>query len=384
MTKKPANFRFSFFGRIFGFFLGGAGRDASRRLLGKSNEISEVSRKILDIITELSSSATEQAAALHETSSSASQVSAIVNQNAENARLSQQAASLSLATAEKGKKTVESLAGSISEISRSHIEVVKFFEDSNQQFAEIMKVITEVGNKTKVINDIVFQTKLLSFNAAVEAARAGEHGKGFAVVAEEVGSLAEMSGTASKEISQMLTSSIQKVEQMALDTSARVTQLVGDSGQTMEKTAETARLCGQVLDEVVQKVSDVNDHVSRIATASSEQSSGINEINLAIGQLNVVMQSNALNTHEVAAVAQKLRKDGVQMHQLLRTLVDALDGDEGAGPGSSDSGGGKVVPFKPAKKEAPKNNKTPDLGAGKLVVGSEMIPSRDDNRFEEV
>jgi methyl-accepting chemotaxis protein len=72
---------------------------------------------------------------------------------------------------------------------------------SNEQMSEIVKVIQEIETKTKVINDIVFQTKLLSFNASVEAARAGEQGKGFAVVAEEVGNLAQMSGNAAKEIS---------------------------------------------------------------------------------------------------------------------------------------------------------------------------------------
>ena len=74
-----------------------------------------------------------------------------------------------------------------------------------------MVLISEIGNKTKVINDIVFQTKLLSFNASVEAARAGEHGKGFSVVAEEVGNLAHMSGNSAKEITQLLESSINRV-----------------------------------------------------------------------------------------------------------------------------------------------------------------------------
>lgn len=99
---------------------------------------------------------------------------------------------------------------SITEISESNDRIMSQVADGNRKISEIVQVISEIGNKTKVINDIVFQTKLLSFNASVEAARAGEHGKGFAVVAEEVGNLAQMSGNAAKEISDMLNGSVSR------------------------------------------------------------------------------------------------------------------------------------------------------------------------------
>jgi methyl-accepting chemotaxis protein len=92
---------------------------------------------------------------------------------------------------------------------------------TNENMADIVKSIAEIKTKTNVINDIVFQTKLLSFNASVEAARAGEHGKGFAVVAEEVGALAAMSGNASKEIAQLLDGSLSRVTVLADETKQR-------------------------------------------------------------------------------------------------------------------------------------------------------------------
>lgn len=379
-SKQPARRRsFNFRGFLFGLAFGRKTRASAARLKAGATEVTELARKLFDISTELSSSATQQAAALQETSSSAEEVSTIVSQNAEHARRSQEAAALSLQTAEKGRQTVARLSSSIAEIKASNAEIMKFFEDSIQQFAEIMKVITEVGNKTTVINDIVFQTKLLSFNAAVEAARAGEHGKGFAVVAEEVGNLAEMSGNASREISQMLAASIQRVHQIATETSARIGQLSEGSQKTMEHSAVTARACGQALDEVVGRVSDVNGLVGKIATASAEQSTGIHEINQAINQLNSVMQSNAANTQEAANLAQQLRRQGAQMTQLARTLVDSLDArenDQDVNPPSPKVA--KVVPIRSKEPAAPAKQNM------KLVVGGDAIPSREDTRFEEV
>lgn len=94
------------------------------------------------------------------------------------------------------------------EIDSSNKELVKEIERNNTELTKITNMISEINEKTQVINDIVFQTKLLSFNASVEVVRAGEHGKGFAVVAEEVGNLASMSGKASLDISEMLETSI--------------------------------------------------------------------------------------------------------------------------------------------------------------------------------
>lgn len=380
-NKKTRRRGFSLSGFFFGIFFGRKAKASAARLEGSSEEVSDLARKLFDISTELSSSATEQAAALQETSSSAEEISTIVSQNAENARRSLDAAAVSLQTAERGRQTVANLSRSIGEISRSNAEVMKFFEDSNQRFAEIMKVITEVGSKTAVINDIVFQTKLLSFNAAVEAARAGEHGKGFAVVAEEVGNLAEMSGNASREISQMLATSIKRVQEIATETSSRIGQLSEGSKKTMEQSAETTNACGQALEEIVTRVSDVNGLVGKIATASAEQSTGIHEINLAINQLNTVMQSNAVNTQEAANLAQQLRRNGVQMSQLVRTLVDSLDASGSDTGGAPPAVKGKVLTLRPARSETVPS---PEKQNMKLVVGGDSIPSREDNRFEEV
>src|SRR6202007_2185187 len=112
--------------------------------------------------------------------------------------------------------------------------VMDQIKQSNEKVADIVKVISEIGNKTKVINDIVFQTKLLSFNASVEAARAGEHGRGFAGVCRGVGNLAEMSGKSAKEISSLLEESVSRVETMVAETRQTVAGLMNRSRSIVE------------------------------------------------------------------------------------------------------------------------------------------------------
>ena len=182
-------------------------------LSSNSDQVATASNQIAASSQELSQAATQQAASLQETSAAVEQLSSMVTKNAENAKNTASSSAQSQEKAGEGKEAVNRMMQSMDEINQSNDSIMDQINASNQQMAGIANVIKEIGNKTKVINDIVFQTKLLSFNASVEAARAGEHGKGFAVVAEEVGNLAQMSGNAAKEISDMLEDSIRKVEE---------------------------------------------------------------------------------------------------------------------------------------------------------------------------
>ena len=112
---------------------------------------------------------------------------------------------------ETGKSIIDEMNAIVQDIHSGNEEMVKQVNNSNEEVEKIISIIKTIGDRTKVINDIVFQTKLLSFNASVEAARAGEMGKGFSVVAEEVGNLAKMSGDAAQEISAILDDSITTV-----------------------------------------------------------------------------------------------------------------------------------------------------------------------------
>ncbi|WP_284700241.1 methyl-accepting chemotaxis protein [Leeia speluncae] len=213
----------------------------------------------------LSQRTEQQAASLEETASSMEELTGTVKQNADNARQANQLARGASDIAVKGGEVVG--------------QVVKTMDDINNASRKIVDIIS-------VIDGIAFQTNILALNAAVEAARAGEQGRGFAVVASEVRTLAQRSAAAAKEIKGLINDSVEKADLGA--------KLVNEAGGTM--------------DEVVTSVKRVTDIMSEIASASVEQSTGIEQVNTTITQMDDVTQQNAALVEEAAAAAESLEE----------------------------------------------------------------------------
>ena len=368
--------------------------EISQILAKQAMHLSDFSEQISSASARLSTSSTEQASALHETASSVDEINAMVSKNADNALRSREVAMGGQRSAMRGKETVTDMVGAIADINESNTQSMDQIDQNNRQIAEIVKLISEIGNKTKVINDIVFQTKLLSFNASVEAARAGEHGKGFAVVAEEVGNLAQMSGNAAKEISQMLDGSMRKVEAIAVDTKTRIEKLLMLTREKLNSGSATAQRCGTVLDEIVSNVSDLSTMVSEIATASQEQATGVHEVNKAIGQLNIVTTQNADTSQDTASLSSKLAKQAVDMRLMVEALVRTVDGGRGQikekhlatqDIDSQPKIDSKIIPITRDPVQKPTIEKTKlSTSSLKIASGSSYIPSEDDPRFKDI
>jgi methyl-accepting chemotaxis protein len=256
-------------------------------------EIDQKSNQIAEVSTKLSEAATQQAASLQETVASINEISAMIANNADSALSSAATSQKSQQAAQKGKEKAELMLKSINDISSGNDEIIQQMQNSNKEISEIVKVIEDISEKTKIINEIVFQTKLLSFNASVEAARAGEHGKGFAVVAEEVGNLASMSGNAATQITDMLNLSTKKVNEIVEGTKNLLENLIKQSKERVDFATTTAKDCATSLDEILLNVSSVNDMVKEISTASQEQSTGVNEVNITMTELDHLTQSNS-------------------------------------------------------------------------------------------
>lgn len=295
--------------------------------LGKvSGEIGIASGSLAQASQKLSQSSAEQASSLQETAASIEEMTSMVGKNAENSVEAKDTADKSQEKATEGQRIVEQMLQSMEDINSANANIQTQMEKSNQQMNEIVKIIEDIGNRTQVINDIVFQTKLLSFNASVEAARAGEYGKGFAVVAEEVGNLAEMSGKAATEISAMLQSSKTKVSEIAAETQEKVSRLIQEGKKQVESGTDVARQCGEVLGDIVENINRVSMMSSEISHATKEQSAGITEINKAVGQLEQVTQSNSAASEQVASAADQLSSQADIMKDVVEKMKGAIEG----------------------------------------------------------
>jgi methyl-accepting chemotaxis protein len=249
-------------------------KDIVGQVRNGTEAIASASTQIATGNMDLSSRTEEQASSLEETASSMEELTSTVRQNSDNAQQANQLASSASGVAEKGGAVVA--------------RVVETMESINTSSGKIVDIIS-------VIDGIAFQTNILALNAAVEAARAGEQGRGFAVVASEVRNLAQRSAAAAKEIKQLITASVETV--------AAGSKLVSEAGSTM--------------DEVVQSVQRVNDIMAEISTATREQSSGIDQINIAVSQMDNVTQQNAALVEEAAAATAALQDQAASLARVV-------------------------------------------------------------------
>lgn len=289
-------------------------------LRANSNEVSQASDLLFKRGQTLTAGAVEQTSALQQTAAATEQLSTMVNSNAEQANESTKLTSGSTSKARHGREVVEEMIASIARIESRNAEILNGVDQSNLEIKRITSFIEEIGQKTSVINDIVFQTKLLSFNAAVEAARAGEHGRGFSVVAEEVGNLARMSGAAAQEIRDLLKDGIKRTDTI-------VDQMKNDLGQIVERAtreiadgAKTAERVGQVFDGLVESTKSIGGLTTSIAQGAAEQDRGLREIANAMVRLENLSTENQESASATNGAAENLQAQVALLDSVILKL----------------------------------------------------------------
>jgi methyl-accepting chemotaxis protein len=345
----------------------------SRSLTESVTLSAQVSTELTDSSQELSAAVTEQAESLQETVASLEEVKSMVSKTASNSEQAKTLSNEASQEAQEGMRAVTEMVTAMDEISTSNALVQSKIDESNTNLQQIIKVIQEIGSRTKVINDIVFQTKLLSFNASVEAARAGIHGKGFAVVAEEVGNLARMSGEAAKEIGALLHDGSQKVETIIAESKEQVGSIVTASKSKIDAGLVSSKKCSDFFNSIIEKISKIDETIVEIATASKEQSQGIHEISKAMNQLDTTTQSNRQATEETAKIANVLKSQSQDVASHVQTLQSIIVGQDSLGTPRTDK---SFAPFKGAAESSPASR----MGTPTNVI---PFPNKSDARGAE-
>lgn len=278
--------------------------DLAKHVSDVSQEVRQASESLSSSSQQLASSSQEQASSVEETSSSLEEISGLLTSALKS---SQQSVDMS----HKVSNLVNSSADSMSELQDSMNQIA----EANARVEVLAKLIEQIGEKTELIDEIVFQTRLLSFNASVEAERAGEHGRGFAVVAQEVGNLAQMSGKSASEISQIVKNSIKEAQEVVQFNRAKVMLGVTLCKKTADQLSDIEGVSKEILAGA--------EHILR---TSEEQNSGIQQINQSIQLISQATQENASSAEQISSNSSSLTNQGEMLVEVVGDLETLIYG----------------------------------------------------------
>ncbi len=278
------------------------------RLSKTTHVLSNTSGDISKFSEALSSGVNQQAEVVQETTAAMSEMSSMLSQTSNYAKQSENVMTSVTQKANNGMTVMNQMVESMTSI-----------QQANEQLQQMSEIIQEIGNKTNVINDIVFKTQLLSFNASIEAARAGQHGRGFAVVAEEVGNLAKMSGNAAQEIASLLQDSEKQVSEIVRSTSERVQQGKNVTEQALKN-----------FKEISTDINLISSQIGNISSAAREQELGVAQTNQAMTELNKTTDLNSQISQRASETSRVLSIEVQALNEISTAIEGSITGTKSA------------------------------------------------------
>ncbi|APJ03676.1 methyl-accepting chemotaxis protein [Silvanigrella aquatica] len=313
---------------------------------------------------ELSDMTMKQAAAIQQTAASMEEMSSMLTQTSKHSSHNLHISEEGQTSAQKGRESIAQMLSAMDSIQASNIKL-----------EEISNLIVKIANKTRIINEIVSETRLLSFNASIEAARAGVHGKGFAVVAEEVGKLASMSGTAANEIRELLESSTIEVAHVVTDIRERII-----TGKNISKVCESS------FDNMAEILFKINEGTKIIVSSTTEQETGMKQTTIAMREIDEVTQRNSAIGIAQATDCQYLASGIKNINEIISKLRYLIIGNIISNNQNENQTTGYKIDFKDTQKnnfdDFYSSNTDNDNKQINAAIISDNMPNRNDSRWK--
>lgn len=277
----------------------------------------EVTKTISEGVISLNSVSSQQLSCIDATVSSINEISSMIERNIEIVSSSHQVSMKTKNSTEIIKESLRSLLSVMNLIQSANNNVAHKIQNYQKKLNEVESLIIQIAQSTKLINDIVFQTKLLSFNASVEAARAGENGKGFAVVAQEVGLLAETSKSASAEIDKIIQESVVKVQQMTASSKEEIEAVVYESNEKVNLGLKQTEDVLNTADLISADMFHLESQMKQAVGAIDEQKKGLKHIESAINTIHS-------SSREATEQAKKIQQGSSNLEEISQSFEEVV------------------------------------------------------------
>ena len=295
-----------------------------KQLSDESSSLASSSIQLKQSSVQMKDAGKEQERAVGQMASAVTQISESMKSSIETAKKSTELARTTSELSHQSEEAVLVVENALNQMVNANHSTVEAFSNLSEQVKSVNVAMEEISSKTKVINDIVFQSKLLSFNASVEAARAGEHGKGFSVVAEEIGNLAKMSGDSAVEISKILEKSKSLVDQLVSESQKKVDLIHSQTQKSVDQGVSSVQLCQRTLKLVADKANESNSMSQILLHAYEEQTQGSTEIAHGIELIDQKTQNSLEEVVETQNLAEVVSQNATSLSQIVNRLQKVI------------------------------------------------------------